>query len=158
MKVNKVWAVPGSLATTTGIVVYFLFLWVLRCFSSPAYRYIAYEFSYTPHDITRAGFPHSDIHGSKLVRQLPVAFRSHLRPSSVSLRQGILCVRLSNFLRTRFCAVSACAGQSPPQSATCGESLRRRLRYSLEVLKYISVCCSPAPCASSARKTVYHFY
>ena len=31
---------PGqtALATTTGIVVYFLFLWVLRCFSSPAYR------------------------------------------------------------------------------------------------------------------------
>ena len=28
-------------------------------------------------------FPHSDIHGSKLVRQLPAAYRSHLRPSSV---------------------------------------------------------------------------
>jgi hypothetical protein len=35
---DKVWAVPDSLATTTGIVVYFLFLEVLRCFSSPAYR------------------------------------------------------------------------------------------------------------------------
>jgi hypothetical protein len=44
MKVNKVWAVPGSLATTTGIVVYFLFLRVLRCFSSPAYRFLPYEF------------------------------------------------------------------------------------------------------------------
>jgi hypothetical protein len=84
MEVNKVWAVPGSLATTTGIVVYFLFLRVLRCFSSPAYRYIAYEFSYTPYDITRTRFPHSEIHGSKLVRQLPAAYRSHLRPSSVS--------------------------------------------------------------------------
>ena len=30
------------------------------------------------------GFPHSDIHGSKLGRQLPVAFRSHPRPSSAS--------------------------------------------------------------------------
>ena len=29
-----------------------------------------------------AGFPHSDIHGSKLGRQLPVAFRSLPRPSS----------------------------------------------------------------------------
>ena len=38
MEVNKVWAEPVSLATTPGIVVYFLFLWVLRCFSSPAYR------------------------------------------------------------------------------------------------------------------------
>ena len=33
--------------------------------------------------MTGAGFPHSDIHGSKLGRQLTVAFRSHPRPSSV---------------------------------------------------------------------------
>ena len=33
--------------------------------------------------MTGAGFPHSDIHGSKLGRQLPVAFRSLPRPSSV---------------------------------------------------------------------------
>ena len=30
-----VWALPISLATTFGIVIYFLFLWVMRCFSSP---------------------------------------------------------------------------------------------------------------------------
>jgi hypothetical protein len=34
--------------------------------------------------MTPAGFPHSDIHGSKLGRQLPMAFRSHPRPSSAS--------------------------------------------------------------------------
>ena len=39
--------------------------------------------------MTGAGFPHSDIHGSKLSRQLPVAFRSQTRPSSVLRRQGI---------------------------------------------------------------------
>ena len=38
MKAKKVWAIPVSLATTPGIVVYFLFLEVLRCFSSPGYR------------------------------------------------------------------------------------------------------------------------
>ncbi len=38
MEVKKVWALPVSLATTSGIVVYFLFLGVLRCFSSPGYR------------------------------------------------------------------------------------------------------------------------
>ena len=32
---QTVWALPRSLATTGGIIVYFLFLWVLRCFSSP---------------------------------------------------------------------------------------------------------------------------
>jgi hypothetical protein len=30
----------------------------------------------------RGGFPHSDIHGSTLGRQLPVAYRNLLRPSS----------------------------------------------------------------------------
>ena len=30
-----VWALPRSLATTNGIIIYFLFLRVLRCFSSP---------------------------------------------------------------------------------------------------------------------------
>ena len=38
MEDNKVWAHPVSLATTPGLVIYFLLLWVLRCFSSPAYR------------------------------------------------------------------------------------------------------------------------
>ena len=30
-----VWAVPFSFATTQGITICFLFLWLLRCFSSP---------------------------------------------------------------------------------------------------------------------------
>ena len=30
-----VWALPISLATTFGIDIFFLFLWVMRCFSSP---------------------------------------------------------------------------------------------------------------------------
>jgi hypothetical protein len=34
--------------------------------------------------MTGAGFPHSDIHGSKSGRRLPVAFRSLPRPSSAS--------------------------------------------------------------------------
>ena len=44
-KVLKVWAHPDSLATTTGIVVYFLFLRVLRCFSSPGSLQSTYVFS-----------------------------------------------------------------------------------------------------------------
>jgi hypothetical protein len=35
-------------------------------------------------EMTGAGFPHSDVHGSKLGRQLPVAYRSLPRPSSAS--------------------------------------------------------------------------
>ena len=33
-----VWALPRSLATTRGIKCLSLFLWLLRCFSSPAYH------------------------------------------------------------------------------------------------------------------------
>ena len=32
---------------------------------------------------TPAGFPHSEIHGSRPIRRLPVAYRSQSRPSSV---------------------------------------------------------------------------
>ena len=53
---GTVWALPRSLATTGGIIVYFLFLGVLRCFSSPG----------SPHylvmpRIQRGGLSHSDI-------------------------------------------------------------------------------------------------
>ena len=55
---RTVWADARSLATTCAIVVYFLFLRVLRCFSSPR----------SPHlrgvIIADDGFPHSDIGGS----------------------------------------------------------------------------------------------
>ena len=37
-----------------------------------------------PLDMTPMGFPHSDTFGSKLVWQLPEAYRSSPRPSSVS--------------------------------------------------------------------------
>ena len=33
--IHTVWAVPRSLATTSGVVYYFLFLRILRCFNSP---------------------------------------------------------------------------------------------------------------------------
>ncbi len=65
----------------------FLFLGVLRCFSSPA----------CPPDsrkpdrggITRPGLPHSDTPGSKLAWQLPGAFRSPATSFLGSWRQGI---------------------------------------------------------------------
>ena len=55
----------------------YLFLRVLRCFSSPGYpppkRILYLQYS---------GLPHSDIHGSIACLQLPMAFRSLPRPSS----------------------------------------------------------------------------
>ena len=52
-----VWAVPRSLATTNGITNCFLFLRVLRCFSSPGSL-----LSVTC--LQHAGLPHSEICGS----------------------------------------------------------------------------------------------
>ncbi len=45
--------------------VCFLFLEVLRCFTSLGLLQPAYEFSWWYGGITRRGFPHSDIAGSK---------------------------------------------------------------------------------------------
>ena len=57
-----VWALPRSLATTGGIIVYFLFLEVLRCFSS--LRLPPYLVWMTV--LQTAGLSHSEIHGSKI--------------------------------------------------------------------------------------------
>ncbi len=67
---RTVWANPRSLATTGGITFCFLFLRVLRCFSSPG----------SPHHLVmiaclqHAGLPHSDIHGSKAACASPWLF------------------------------------------------------------------------------------
>ena len=64
---NQVWALPRSLATTGGIISYFLFLEVLRCFSSLR----------SPPDLVRIivlqtiGLSHSEISGSKVICTYP---------------------------------------------------------------------------------------
>ena len=69
-----------SLAATGEVEFFFPFLRLLRCFSSPRSLHMTYVFSHGY--LKRGGFPHSDIYGSKLVCQLPVAFRRLQRPSS----------------------------------------------------------------------------
>ena len=65
-----VWAVPRSLATTGGITFCFLFLRVLRCFSSPRspppLRWMAVR--------QTAGLPHSGTSGSKTACVSPELF------------------------------------------------------------------------------------
>ena len=63
---SQVWALPRSLATTGGIIVYFLFLKVLRCFSSlgsPQQMLIAC--------LQHAGLSHSEIRGSMVICTYP---------------------------------------------------------------------------------------
>ena len=59
----EVWALPRSLATTGGIISYFLFLRVLRCFSSP--RSPPQEMRMTV--LQTAGLSHSEIRASKAI-------------------------------------------------------------------------------------------
>ena len=75
---SPVWAVPRSLATTGGIIIYFLFLQVLRCFSSlrlPPY----YRKDDRPSDGRVVPFGNLRIKGHL---HLPAAYRSLSRPSS----------------------------------------------------------------------------
>ena len=60
----------------------FLFLWVLRCFTSPRSLLLPYVFRQRYLDFTPGGFPHSDIPGSQVGCHLPGAFRRLQRPSS----------------------------------------------------------------------------
>ena len=57
----------------------FLFLWLLRCFSSPGSPPTPMD---SVQDTPKGGFPHSEISGSKSVCRLPEAFRRLQRPSS----------------------------------------------------------------------------
>ena len=67
MQAPLVWAVPRSLAATSGITDCFLFLRVLRWFTSPRCLRRAYVFSAGYSGMTQSGFPHSEIPGSKPV-------------------------------------------------------------------------------------------
>src|SRR5665213_600802 len=99
MEDNKVWALPDSLATTTGIINYFLFLRVLRCFSSPAYRFpsLYIQLSAIPNDWNEVSpFGHPRI---KVYVATPRSFSQLITSFVGILRPGIPCVRLSNFLR-----------------------------------------------------------
>src|SRR5438270_2860214 len=71
---------------------FFPFLWVLRCFSSPACLLAAYVFSYGYPRITTGEFPHSEILGSMTGQRLPQAYRSRPRPSSaLSAKASTVC-------------------------------------------------------------------
>jgi hypothetical protein len=60
----------------------FLFLRVLRCFTSPRYHQPPYAFRRRRPSITTARFPHSETPGSQPGCRLPGAYRRLQRPSS----------------------------------------------------------------------------
>ena len=60
----------------------FLFLRVLRCFTSPRSHHTTYQFSRGRHPMTSARLPHSETPGSKSGCRLPEEYRRLPRPSS----------------------------------------------------------------------------
>ena len=74
-----VWAIPRSLATTGGITFCFLFLEVLRCFSSLGWRHQQHADGGCPSDSRVVPFGNPGIRGHL---HLPRAYRSLSRPSS----------------------------------------------------------------------------
>jgi hypothetical protein len=72
----------GLIRFRSPLLTEYLFLPVLRCFTSRRSLHAPYIFRCGSPHMTAAGFPHSDILGSRFVCQLPEAYRRLLRPSS----------------------------------------------------------------------------
>jgi hypothetical protein len=92
----------------------FLFLRVLRCFTSPRYHQPPYEFRWRQHPMTGARFPHSEIPGSTLGCQLPGAYRRLPRPSSApGAKASTVCPKKLEHTHTRTrCSRSLCSSQN----------------------------------------------
>jgi hypothetical protein len=69
----SVWAFPRSLATTYGIINYFLFLRLLRCFSSAGYRLCLWAFSPAGSPI-RTSLDHRSLAPPQSFSQLATSF------------------------------------------------------------------------------------
>ena len=126
---------------------FFPFLWVLRCFSSPACHYPPYVFRREHARITTRRFPHSEIPGSVIGQHLPRAYRSRPRPSSalgakastvcscsldqkehVCCHYGVFKVRASSsppYQRCRPTCRSAGGGSVSQNSTACGSHASR---------------------------------
>ena len=65
---QRVWARPSSIASTKGFTFCFLFLRLLRCFSSPGSPRLSGS------AVARIGLPHSEIPGSKVICTSPELF------------------------------------------------------------------------------------
>ena len=79
----------------------FLFLWLLRCFTSPGWHPLARICRVHLH-----GFPHSDIPGSQPAQRLPEAFRSHATSFIAIMCLGILRTPLISTVSVRAAALN----------------------------------------------------
>ena len=84
VQAREVWALSCSLAATGEVDDFLSVPTGTEMFQFPAFPSMAYVFSHGFHPIRDGRFPDSEIPGSRLVWQLPEAYRSLPRPSSAS--------------------------------------------------------------------------
>ena len=130
--IPAVWAPPRSLAATGGITSCFLFLRVLRCFSSPRSPPPMMADG-SPSDCRVAPFGNPRINGRL---RLPAAFRSLPRPSSPSRATGIRRAPFLAFARPRM-AGGACPGIPTPRPRQIGAG-----RGNPSLFSYLVFLCS----------------
>ena len=134
-----------------------LFLELLRCFSSPGSPRIP---MYSVCDTPKGGFPHSEISGSKLICQLPEAYRRLSRPSSpIIAKASTMCsysldpITLTSLSRLKVVFKECLSGLSP--DALCriqalnlnNKNLKREVWYSFwrnqKIVTSGTVCTKP---------------
>ena len=95
-----------------------LFLELLRCFSSPG---SPRNPMYSDCDTPKGGFPHSEISGSKLICQLPEAYRRLSRPSSpiIAKASTICSYSLDPITLTSFARIQSIFKECFDRSFTC---------------------------------------
>ena len=121
-KLNRFGLLPFR-SPLLGECLRFLFLSVLRCFTSRGIATGAYEFSTSSHGITRTGLPHSEISGSKPVCGSPKHIAAYhvlhrlLTPSHPpqTLRSLTLCLGS----RAKLPAIKSSAGIRRRSSGGC---------------------------------------
>lgn len=113
----------GLIRFRSPLLTEYLFLSVLRCFTSRRSLHTPYIFRCGSLDMTPAGFPHSEILGSRFVCQLPEAYRRLQRPSSApSAKASTLCpYKLDHKDILKRCSRPLCSSQ-----ATNGPRPQRR--------------------------------
>lgn len=130
----------GLIRFRSPLLTEYLFLPVLRCFTSRRSLHIPYIFRYGSPHMTAAGFPHSDILGSRFACQLPEAYRRLLRPSSApSAKASTLCSYKLPTTKTKYkdarvhCAVlkqrPATVEQPPPHQQPHPTTMEPTSRY-----------------------------
>ena len=103
----------GLIRFRSPLLTEYLFLPVLRCFTSRRSPHTPYIFRCGSLDMTPAGFPHSEILGSRFVCQLPEAYRRLLRPSSApSAKASALCPYKLDHKNLQRCSRPLCSSQA----------------------------------------------